>query len=59
MCLPPRPQARQALATGGELPIVDNFSYGAFPDTIFVDTGSTAQLPDETDYVIELRLKEK
>lgn len=49
----------RSLATGGELPIVDNFSYGAFPDTIFVDTGSTAQLPDETDYVIELRLKEE
>lgn len=47
------------LSDGSELQIVDFWTVNNYPDVVFVDVSSTPYLPDETDTVVEITLKEE
>lgn len=46
------------LQDGSELKPVDNFATKNYPDVVFVDVSDAPQLPDPTDTVAEITLKE-
>ena len=46
------------LSDGSELQIVDNWIVNNYPDVVFVNISATPCLPDETDTVLEITLKE-
>ncbi len=47
------------LSDGSELQIIDFWTVNNYPDVVFVDVSSTPYLPDETDTVVEITLKEE
>lgn len=49
----------RCLATGAEIPISDSWVHSDYPDTVFADLGPDPVLPDQTDTVIEVTLREK
>lgn len=47
------------LSDGSELQIVDFWTVNNYPDVVFVNVSSTPYLPNETDTVVEITLKEE
>lgn len=47
------------LSDGSELQIADFWTVNNYPDVVFVNVSSTPYLPDETDTVVEITLKEE
>lgn len=47
----------RSVATGAELPVVTHFTYADYPDVVFVDLGPDPNIPDTTDYVVELEMR--
>ena len=46
------------LCDGTELPIINNWIVNNYPDIVFVDVSETPCLPDSTDTVVEITLKD-
>lgn len=46
----------RSLSHGHELPIVTHFTYGDYPDVIFVDMGPSTMLEDDIDTVLDIEL---
>ena len=46
------------LCDGTELPIINNWIVNNYPDIVFVDVSATPYLPDSTDTVVEITLKD-
>lgn len=53
-----RVKAVRLLEDGSELEIQNNWIVNNYPDIVFVDISATPHLPDETDTVVEIILKE-
>ena len=52
-------QKVRLLSDGSELKISDFWTVSNYPDMVFVDISATPYLPDDTDTVVEVTLKEK
>ena len=52
-------QKVRLLSDGSELKISDFWTVSNYPDVVFVDISATPYLPDDTDTVVEVTLKEK
>ena len=51
-------QAIRRLADGTEVLLSTNWVHSDYPDVVFVDLGPDPVLPDTTDTVLEVRLKD-
>ena len=51
-------QAIRRLADGTEVLLSTNWVHSDYPDVVFVDLGPDPALPDTTDTVLEVRLKD-
>ena len=51
-------KAIRRLADGTEVPLSTNWVHSDYPDVVFVDLGPDPVLPDRTDTVLEVRLKD-
>ena len=52
-------RAIRRLADGTEVPLSTNWVHSDYPDVVFVDLGPDPVLPDSTDTVLEVRLKDE
>ena len=51
-------QSIRLLADGHEIPVSSNWCHSDYPDVVFADLGPSPILPDETDTVLAVTLKE-
>lgn len=48
----------RALATGHEIPVSTSWVHSDYPDVVFADLGENPILPDDIDYVLEVKVRE-